>query len=62
MYEELWTEVCDYGQSVCDTVLGDRDQEYPQEKEMKKWKMVVWGGLTNSCEKKKSEKQQRKER
>ena len=41
VYEELWTEVCDYGQSVCDTVLGDRDQEYPQEKEMKKWKMVV---------------------
>ena len=29
-------------------------------KEMKKSKMAVWGGLTKSCEKKKSEKQSRK--
>ena len=28
----------------------------------KKGKMVVWGGLTNSCEKKRSKKQRRKER
>ena len=27
---------------------------------MQKSKMAVWGGLTNSCEKKKSEKQSRK--
>ena len=27
---------------------------------MKKSKMAVWGGLTNSCEKKRSEKQRRK--
>ena len=27
---------------------------------MQKSKMVVWGGLTNSCEKKRSEKQRRK--
>ena len=26
----------------------------------KKGKMAVWGGLTNSCEKKRSEKQRRK--
>ena len=39
---------------------GDRDQDHPQEKEMQKGKMAVWGGLTNSCEKKRSEKQRRK--
>ena len=31
---------------------GDKDQDHPQEKEMKKSKMAVWGGLTNSWEKK----------
>ena len=36
------------------------DQNYPQEIKMWKGKMVVWGGLTNSCEKKRSEKQRRK--
>ena len=30
------------------------------EKEMQKGKIVVQGGLTNSCEKKRSEKQRRK--
>ena len=30
------------------------DQNHPQEKEMQKDKMVVWGDLTNSWEKKKS--------
>ena len=29
---------------------------------MQKSKMAVWGGLTNSCEEKRSEKQRRKER
>ena len=29
-------------------------------KKMQKRKMAVWGGLTNSCEKKRSEKQRRK--
>ena len=33
---------------------------HPQEKEMQKSKMAVWGGLTNSCEKKRSEKQRKK--
>ena len=33
---------------------------YPQEKEMQKSKMAVWGGLTNSCEQKRSGKQRRK--
>ena len=40
--------------------IGDRDQDHPQEKEMQKSKMAVWGGLTNSCEKKRREKQMRK--
>ena len=39
---------------------GDREQDHPQEKEMQKGKMAVWGSLTNSCEKKRSEKQRRK--
>ena len=49
--EELWME-------ICDIVHGA--MYHPQEKEMQKGKMVVWGGLTNSCEKKRSEKQRRK--
>ena len=41
-------------------MTGDRDQDHPHGKEMQKSKMAVWGGLTNSCEKKRSEKQKRK--
>ena len=40
--------------------IGDRNQNHPQEKEMQKSKMAVWGGLTNSSEMKGSEKQKRK--
>ena len=39
---------------------GDRDQDHRHGKEMQKSKMAVWGSLTNSCEKKRSEKQRRK--
>ena len=39
---------------------GGRDQDHSQEKEMQKGKMVAWGGLTNSWEKKRSERQRRK--
>ena len=39
---------------------GDRDQDHPHGKEMQKSKIAVWGGLTNSCEKKRSQKQRRK--
>ena len=46
--DELWSEV------------RDSDQDHPQEKEMQKSKMAVRGGLTNSCEKKRSKKQRRK--
>ena len=48
-----------YGQRFV-TLYRDRDQDHPQEKEMQKSKMAVWGGLTNSCVKKRSEKQRRK--
>ena len=40
--------------------IGDSDQDHPHEKEMLKSKMAVWGGLTNSCEKKRDEEQIRK--
>ena len=39
---------------------GGCDQDHPQEKEMQKSKMAVWGGLTNICEKKRSKKQGKK--
>ena len=39
--------------------IGGSDQDHPQEKEMQKGKMVVWGGLTNDCEKR-SKRQRRK--
>ena len=42
------------------TFTGDMDQDHPHGKEMQKSKMAVWGGLTYSCEKKRSEKQRRK--
>ena len=34
--------------------IGGSDQDHPQEKEMQKGKMAVWGVLTNSLEKKRS--------
>ena len=49
MPDELWTEVRD--------IVQERGiKTIP----MQKGKMVVRGGLTNSCEKKRSEKQRRK--
>ena len=44
--DELWTEVRDIVQETGLT----------HGKEMQKSKMAVWGGLTNSCEKKRSQK------
>ena len=49
---ELWNEVRD--------IVQETDQDHPHGKEMQKSKMAVWGGLTNSCEKKRGEKQRRK--
>ena len=53
MAPELWKEVCD---SVQEAVI----KTIPKKKKCKKAKMAVWGGLTNSCEKKRSEKQRTK--
>ena len=50
--DELWNEVRD--------IVQERDQDHPHGKEMKKSKMAVWRGLTNSCEKKRGKKQRRK--
>ena len=47
--DELWNEVCDIVQETGIKTI-------PMEKKCKKI-MAVWGGLTNSCEKKRGEKQ-----
>ena len=50
---ELWAEVHDIVQETGIKTI-------PMEKKCKKSKMAVWGRLTNSCEKKRSEKQRRR--
>ena len=50
---ELWNEVRDIIQQTGYKTI-------PMENKCKKAKMAVWGGLTNSYEKKRSEKQRRK--
>ena len=40
----------------------NRNQDHPQEKEMQESKMIVWGGLTNSCEKREVKNKGEKER
>ena len=50
--DELWNEVSDIVQET-----GIRTTTW---KRNVRGKMAVWGGLTNSCEKKRSEKQRRK--
>ena len=51
--DELWNEVRDIVQETGIKTI-------PMEKEMQKSKMAVWGGLTNTCEKKRGKKQMRK--
>ena len=51
--DELWNE-------VRDTVQETGIETIPMEKKCKKAKWMSDGGLTNSCEKKRSEKQRRK--
>ena len=51
--EELWMEVRDIVQETGIKTM-------PMEKKCKKSKMAVWGGLTNSWEKKRGKKQRRK--
>ena len=41
---------------------GDRNQDHPQEKEMQKGKMAVWGGLTNSVKRQEVKSKGEKER
>ena len=53
---EWWT--LDRGWWHC---TGDSNQDHPQEKEMQKSNMAVWGGLTNSYEKKWKTKEKRKD-
>ena len=52
--EELWMEVCDIVQEAVIKTIHKK-------KEMKKGKMVVWQGLTNSWEKKRKAKKKRKD-
>ena len=40
--------------------LYRRQGSKPSPRKMQKSEMAVWGGLTNTCEKKRSEKQRRK--
>ena len=49
--ENLWTE--DW--------TGGSAQNHPQEEEMQQGKMVVWGGLTKTCDKNRSKRQKRKD-
>ena len=51
--DELWNEVRDIVQETGIKTI-------PMEKKCKKAKWLSGGGLTNSCEKKRSEKQRRK--
>ena len=51
--DELWSEVRDSVQEIGVKII-------PMEKKCKKSKMALWGGLTNSCEKKRGEKPRRK--
>jgi len=53
VHDELWMEVRGIVQETGIKTI-------PMEKKCKKNKMAVWGGLTNSCEKKRSEKQRKK--
>ena len=53
--DELWTEVHDIVQETGINTI-------PKKKKCKKSKMAVRGGLTNSCKKKRSQKQMRKGR
>ena len=53
--DEIWTE-------VQDIVQESGIKTIPKEKKCKKAKWLSEGGLTNSCEKKRSERQRRKEK
>ena len=52
--DELRREVCD--------IIRETDQDHPHGKEMHKSKMAIWGGLTNSCERREVKSKGEKER
>ena len=52
--DELWNEVSDIVQEI-----GIKTIPMEKKYKKKKTKMAAWGGLTNSCEKKRGEKQRR---
>ena len=52
-------ELMNYGMRFVTLYRRQGSRPFPW-KEMQKSKMAVWGGLTNSCEEKRSEKQRRK--
>ena len=58
LIDRIPDELMDGGSWHC---TGGSDQDHPQETEMQKGKMVVWGGLTNSYEKKRKAKEKRKD-
>ena len=51
--DELWMEVCGIVQKTGIKIIH-------MEKKCRGKKMALWGGLINSCEKKRSKKQRRK--
>ena len=61
LYKEIcvWGYVHIYRNEVRDIVQETGSRPFPQKRNAKS-KMAIWGGLTNSCEKKRSEKQRRK--
>ena len=60
-----WLSQQSWGVDIYNAIMtpggtGDKDQDHPHRKEIQKIKMAVWGGLTKSCEKQRSEKERRK--
>ena len=53
--DDLWMEVRDTVQEIGIKII-------PRENKCKKSKMAVWGGLTNSCEKKETQKAKEKKK
>ena len=51
-----------YGMRFVTLYRRQVSRPFPWKRNVKKPKMAVWGVLTNSCEKKRSEKQRRKEK
>ena len=56
--KELWRKVCDIVQEA-EIKTIPKEKKRLSEETLQKGKMVVWGDLTNSCEKKRSEKKEK---